>query len=175
MTLPNKISVKLRNKGIMLRKSKPNTPGKRHRVVVDRTKLHKGNPEKSLLAKGHKKRQGRGFKGKITMRHRGGGVKKRMRIIDFKRRKLDVPGIVKTIEYDPMRSANIALIFYKDGEKRYILAPEGLKIGDTIVASEKADPRVGNAMPLDGIWTMSRVFQEGHTQLKELVSNQNMN
>lgn len=135
----------------MLRKLKPITPGRRHKVVVDRTDLHKGKPEKSLLAKGTKKRQGKGFKGHITMRHRGGGVKKRMRIIDFKRRKLNVPGVVKRIEYDPMRSANIALVFYKDGAKSYILAPDGLKIGDTIIASEKAEPRVGNAMPLKNI------------------------
>ncbi len=135
----------------MLRKTKPSTPGTRHKVVVDRSDLHKGAPEKSLLVKGLKKRQGRGFKGHITMRHRGGGVKKRMRIIDFKRRKLEVPGLVKRVEYDPMRSANIALIYYKDGAKSYILAPEGLQVGDTIMAGEKAEPRVGNAMPLKNI------------------------
>lgn len=135
----------------MLRKSKPTTPGKRHRLVVDRKDLHKGDPEKSLLLGGHKKRQGRGYKGHITMRHRGGGVKKRVRVIDWKRNKIDVPGIVKQIEYDPMRSANIALVFYKDGEKRYILAPDGLKIGQEIISGESAEPVSGNAMALKNI------------------------
>lgn len=135
----------------MLIKVKPTTPGRRHRVIVDRSDLHKGSPEKSLLAKGHKKRQGRGFKGRITMRHRGGGVKKMMRVIDFKRRRLDVPAVVKRIEYDPMRSANIALLFYKDGAKAYILAPDGLKIGDTVISGKKVEPRIGNSMPLKNI------------------------
>lgn len=135
----------------MLRKSKPTTPGKRHRLVVDKKELHKGSPEKSLLVSGHKKRQGRGHKGHITMRHRGGGVKKRMRVIDWKRNKLDVPGVVKQIEYDPMRSANIALVFYKDGEKRYIIAPDGLKVGQEIISGESVEPVVGNAMSLKNI------------------------
>lgn len=135
----------------MLIKAKPTTPGRRHMVAVDRSELHKGEPEKSLLYPGHKKRQGRGYKGRITMRHRGGGVKKRMRIVDFKRNKKDVVGVVKRVEYDPMRSANIALIFYKDGEKRYILAPLSLKVGDEIVAGEKVDPKPGNAMALKNI------------------------
>ena len=135
----------------MLIKVKPTTPGRRHLVVVDRSDLHKGDPEKSLLAPGHKKRQGRGYKGRITVRHRGGGVKKKLRIIDFKRNKKDVIGIVKRVEYDPMRSANIAFIFYTDGEKRYILAPVGVKVGDEVVAGEKVDPRPGNAMPLKNI------------------------
>lgn len=132
----------------MLKKHKATTPGRRHRIDVDRSDLHKGKPEKSLLKKGHKKRQGRGYKGRITVRHRGGGVKKRQRIIDFKRNKRDVPGVVKRIEYDPMRSANIALIFYRDGEKRYILAPDGLEVGQEIMAGEKAEFEVGNAIPL---------------------------
>jgi large subunit ribosomal protein L2 len=135
----------------MLKKNKTGTPGTRHRIDVDRKKLHKGAPEKSLLRKGHKKRSGRDAKGHISMRHRGGGVKKRQRIIDFKRNKLDVPAVVKRIEYDPMRSANIALLAYKDGEKRYILAPENLKVGDEIVAGEKVSTAVGNAMPLKNI------------------------
>jgi len=113
--------------------------------------LHKGAPEKSLLVSGHKKRQGRGFKGRITVRHRGGGAKKRLRVIDWKREKRDIVGIVQRIEYDPMRSANIALVFYKDGEKRYILAPLNLKIGDEVIAAEKVDPRPGNAMALKNI------------------------
>ncbi len=135
----------------MLKKNKTGTPGSRHRVDVDRSDLHKGAPEKSLLRKGHKKRLGRDAKGHISMRHRGGGVKKRQRIIDFKRNKLDIPAIVKRIEYDPLRSANIALLFYKDGEKRYILAPEKLKLGDEIVAGEKVSTKTGNAMPLRNI------------------------
>lgn len=135
----------------MLRKAKPTSAGRRHQLVVDRSGLHKGSPEKSLLASGHKKRQGRGYKGRVTMRHRGGGVKKRMRVIDWKRSKMDVPGVVKQIEYDPMRSANIALIYYKDGEKAYIVAPSGLKVGQEIISGESVDPVVGNAMPLKNI------------------------
>jgi large subunit ribosomal protein L2 len=135
----------------MLKKRKPTTPGTRHQVVLDRSDLYKGEPEKSLLAKGHKKRQGRGFKGHITMRHRGGGVKKRMRIIDWKRRKRDIAGRVERIEYDPMRSANIALIIYPDGEKKYMVAPDELNIGDQIIAGEKVEIKTGNAMPLQNV------------------------
>jgi large subunit ribosomal protein L2 len=135
----------------MLKKYKPKTPGTRHRVDVDRSHLHKGKPEKSLVKKGHKKRQGRGFKGHITVRHRGGGVKKKQRVIDFKRDKHGVPGVIKRIEYDPMRSANIALVFYKDGEKRYILAPDKLEVGQEIMAGEEAEVKVGNALQLKRI------------------------
>lgn len=134
----------------MLVVAKPTSAGRRHRVDL-RTKLHKGKPERSLLASGHTKRQGRGFKGRITMPHRGGGVKKRQRLIDWKRDKHQVPATVVRIEYDPMRSANIALLFYKDGEKRYILAPSNLNEGDILVAGEKVDPRPGNAMQLKNI------------------------
>ncbi|MDQ3008505.1 MAG: 50S ribosomal protein L2 [bacterium] len=132
----------------MLKQRKPTTPGQRHQIVVDRSHLHDGKPEKSLLLSGHTKRKGRGFKGHITVRHRGGGVKKRIRVIDWKRSKLDIPGRVDRIEYDPMRSANIALIIYKDGEKRYMLAPEGLNIDDTVMSGEASDIKVGNALPL---------------------------
>ncbi|NCN03817.1 MAG: 50S ribosomal protein L2 [Candidatus Pacebacteria bacterium] len=135
----------------MLRKAKPTTNGQRHKLSVDRSELYKGAPEKSLLVPGHKKRQGRGFKGHITVRHRGGGVKKRMRLIDWKRDKRDIEGRVERIEYDPMRTANIALIFYKDGEKRYMLAPNGLEVDDTILASDVTEPTVGNAMQLKNI------------------------
>lgn len=131
-----------------LKKSSPATPGQRNRVDVSRQELHKGAPEKSLLAKGHFKRQGRGAGGRVTVRHRGGGVKKRLRLIDFKRRKHDITGKVVRFEYDPMRSANVALIQYSDGEKAYILAPEGLEIGAVIVAGEHAEVRPGNALPL---------------------------
>ena len=132
----------------MLKNIKPTTPGRRHQIVVDRSDLHKGQPEKTLLAGGHKKRQGRGFKGHITVRHRGGGVKKRMRVIDFRRDKVGIEGVVKRIEYDPMRSANIALIFYVDGEKRYMICPEGMNVGDRISHDGKAEVRPGNTMAL---------------------------
>lgn len=135
----------------MLIKSKATTPGRRHVLKVDRSDLYKGDPEKSLLVPGHKKRQGRGFKGHVTVRHRGGGVKKLMRMIDWKRDKRDIVGVVERLEYDPMRSANVALVFYPDGAKRYILAPNGLKVGDKIVAGEQVDPAVGNAMPLKNV------------------------
>lgn len=135
----------------MLKKSKPTTNGRRHRLSIVRTELHKGQPEQSLLVPGHKKRQGRGFKGHVTVRHRGGGVKKRMRLIDWKRDKKDIEGRVDRIEYDPMRSANIALIIYADGEKRYILSPMGLSAGDKIISGDAVEPTPGNAMQLKNI------------------------
>lgn len=135
----------------MLRKAKPTTPGRRHQTSEDRSELHTGKPEKSLLVSGHVKRQGRGFKGQITVRHRGGGVKKKVRMIDWKRDKHDVPGTIKRLEYDPLRGAHVALVFYADGEKRYILAPDSLQIGDTIVAGSKVEIKPGNAMPLSEI------------------------
>ncbi len=132
----------------MLKKTNPTTPGTRHKLALDRSRLHQGKPEKSLLRKGHKKRQGRSSQGQITVRHRGGGVKKRQRIIDFRRDKHGVPGVVKRIEYDPMRSANIALIFYRDGEKRYILAPNQIQVGDEIMSGLDVELKAGNALPL---------------------------
>ena len=135
----------------MLKKVRGTSAGTRHRLDVDRFDLHKGKPEKSLLAKGHKKRQGRDASGHISMRHRGGGVKKKMRIVDFRRTKVGVPAIVKRIEYDPMRSANVALLYYKDGEKSYIVAPEGLAIGAEVVANEKTDIKIGNCLKLKNI------------------------
>lgn len=135
----------------MLRKQKPTTAGRRHQVSIDRTDLYKGAPEKSLLVSGHKKRQGRGFQGHVTVRHRGGGVKKRMRIIDWKRSKQGIEAVVSRLEYDPMRSANLALLVYADGEKAYILAPQGLQVGDKVVAGEKAEAKPGNAVPLKNI------------------------
>lgn len=135
----------------MLRKAKPTSAGRRHYVAPDTSELYKGGPEKALLASGHKKRQGRSSQGTITVRHRGGGVKKRLRILDWKRRKHDVPAVVQRVEYDPMRSANILLLFYKDGTKSYILAPLGVKAGETVVSGVKVDPRPGNAMPLKNI------------------------
>ncbi len=135
----------------MLKKKKPTSPAVRHQVIMDRSALHKGKPEKSLLRKGHKKRQGRSSQGVVTMRHRGGGAKKLQRIIDFRRDKHEVVGLVIRMEYDPMRSANIALIQYQDGEKRYILAPDDLKLNDKIVAGKKAEVKLGNALPLSQI------------------------
>jgi large subunit ribosomal protein L2 len=109
--------------------------------------ITKDKPEKSLL-KPLKKKAGRNNQGKITVRHRGGGAKRRLRVVDFKRDKTGVPGRVAAIEYDPNRTARLALIFYADGEKRYILAPVGLNVDDTIIADEKADIKPGNAMPM---------------------------
>lgn len=135
----------------MLIKRKPTTSGQRHQVDVDRSHLHSGGPEKSLLLSGHIKRQGRGFKGHVTVRHRGGGEKKKIRIIDWKRTKYGIPALVNRFEYDPTRGAHLALLFYKDGEKTYIIAPEGVAIGDTIVSGPDADIKVGNALPLKNI------------------------
>jgi len=135
----------------MLKKKNPTSAGVRHQINLVNDELTSGKPEKSLLRKGFKKRQGRGYKGHVTVRHRGGGVKKKERVIDFKRNKRDVMGVVKSVEYDPMRSANIALIYYVDGEKRYILAPDQLKVGDQIMAGEQAEIKPGNALPLSKI------------------------
>ena len=131
---------------------KPTTPSRRNMSVTDYSGLSKEAPEKSLLAPLNKK-SGRNSYGRITVRHRGGGNRRKYRIIDFKRQKFDVPGTVKTLEYDPNRSAFIALIEYQDGEKRYIIAPNGLKVGDTVVASPSADIKPGNALPLANIPT----------------------
>ena len=129
---------------------KPTTSSRRKMSTLVNTDITKTTPEKNLVVT-VKKNSGRNNQGKITVRHRGGGVKRKYRIIDFKRNKLDVPGTVSSIEYDPNRTANIALISYKDGEKRYIIAPNGLKVGDVIVSSENADIKVGNTLPLMNI------------------------
>ena len=131
---------------------KPTTPGRRGMSVVDYTQLSKVAPEKSLLAPKNKK-AGRNSYGRITIRHRGGGNRQKYRIIDFKRNKLDVAGTVMTLEYDPNRSAHIALVQYEDGEKRYIIAPAGLKVGDTVTSGASADIKPGNALPLSNIPT----------------------
>ena len=133
-----------------IRNYKPTTPGRRKMSALVNEEITTSTPEKSLTVTMRRK-AGRNNQGKITVRHQGGGVKRRYRIIDFKRNKLDVPGKVATIEYDPNRTANIALINYADGEKRYIIAPKGLKVGDTITAGEKADIKVGNALPIMSI------------------------
>ncbi len=133
-----------------VRNYKPTTSSRRKMSTLVNEEITNTTPLKSLLVT-VKKNSGRNNQGKITVRHRGGGVKRKYRIIDFKRNKLDVPGVVSSIEYDPNRTANIALISYKDGEKRYIIAPNGLKVGDVIVSSENADIKVGNSLPLMNI------------------------
>jgi len=128
----------------------PTTPGQRQLVLVDRSELHKGAPVKTLTV-GLNKTGGRNNTGRVTAFQRGGGHKRSYRIIDFKRRKLDVPGKVERLEYDPNRTGFIALIRYEDGELAYILAPQRLAVGDTVVASAQADVKPGNAMPLSAI------------------------
>jgi len=132
---------------VALKVYRPTSPGRRGMTGSTFEELTKEEPEKSLLLP-LKKRAGRNNQGRITVRHRGGGAKRRLRIIDFKRGKIGVPGRVAAIEYDPNRSANIALIYYADGDKRYILAPLGLKVGDTIKVGEDAELKPGNALPL---------------------------
>ena len=131
---------------------KPTTPSRRHMVGADFSDLTKKKPEKSLLVP-LKKSGGRNNHGHITSRHRGGGARRLYRIIDFKRQKDGIPAKVAHIEYDPNRSANIALLYYNDGEKRYILAPKGLTVGQKVEAGESAEPRVGNCLPLRSIPT----------------------
>ena len=131
---------------------KPTTPGRRGMSVIDYDVLSKVAPEKSLLAPKNKK-AGRISYGRITIRHRGGGNRQKFRIIDLKRNKLDVAGTVMTLEYDPNRSAHIALVAYEDGEKRYIIAPAGLKVGDTVTAGASAGIKPGTALPLRSIPT----------------------
>ncbi|MEL6250766.1 MAG: 50S ribosomal protein L2 [Bacteroidota bacterium] len=133
-----------------IRKLKPNTPGQRDMSISEFSEVTKSTPEKSLTAP-VKSFGGRNRSGRITMRNRGGGHKKRYRIVDFKREKFGVPATVKAIEYDPNRSARIALLFYADGEKRYIIAPEKLEVGQVIVSGEKVEPSRGNAMKLKNI------------------------
>ena len=133
-----------------IRKLKPVTPTQRFRTVADFSEITRSEPEKSLLEPLTKK-GGRNNNGRITVRHRGGGHKRRYRKIDFKRNKHDVPAKVFSIEYDPNRSARIALLHYLDGEKRYIIWPKGLQVGDTVVAGEKAPFNTGNALPLERI------------------------
>ncbi|HLZ61043.1 MAG TPA: 50S ribosomal protein L2 [Ktedonosporobacter sp.] len=135
-----------------IRQYRPTSPGRRGMSVSTFEEITKTRPEKSLTVKLNRK-AGRNNQGKITTRHRGGGAKRAYRLIDFKRNKLGVPAKVAAIEYDPNRSARIALLHYVDGEKRYILAPVGLKVGDRVVAGPEADIRVGNALPLKNIPT----------------------
>ena len=129
---------------------KPTTPSRRHMTVTDYSGLSKVSPEKSLLEPKNKF-SGRNNNGRITVRHRGGGNRKKYRVIDFKRNKVGMDANVLTLEYDPNRSAHIALLQYEDGEKRYIVAPTGLKVGDTVRAGVDADIKPGNALPLSSI------------------------
>ena len=133
-----------------LKSYKPTTPGQRGLVLIDRSELWKGRPLKSLT-EGLTKNGGRNNTGRITMRRKGGGAKRLYRIVDFKRTKFDMVGVVERIEYDPNRTAFIALIAYEDGERVYILAPQRLGVGDKIIASSKADVKPGNAMPFSGL------------------------
>ena len=133
-----------------IRKINPITPGQRFMTVSSFEEITKKTPERSLV-EDKKKNAGRNVSGKITVRHQGGGARQKYRIIDFKRNKDNVPAKVFSVEYDPNRSANIALLHYLDGEKRYIIAPLGLKVGDMIVSGETADIKVGNALPIANI------------------------
>jgi large subunit ribosomal protein L2 len=133
-----------------VRKYKPTTPGRRGASVATFDELTRGKPEKALVAKGRNK-AGRNVHGRITTRHQGGGNKRRYRVVDFRRNKDGVPAKVAHIEYDPNRSARIALLHYADGEKRYILAPEGVKQGDRLMSGPDAEIRPGNALPLRNI------------------------
>ncbi|BBN97417.1 50S ribosomal protein L2 [Sporolactobacillus terrae] len=133
-----------------IKKYKPTSNGRRNMTSLDFAEITTDQPEKSLL-KSLPKKAGRNNQGRLTVRHQGGGHKRKYRIIDFKRTKDGVPGKVATIEYDPNRTANIALVHYADGEKRYILAPKGIKVGTEIMSGVEADIKVGNALPLKNI------------------------
>jgi large subunit ribosomal protein L2 len=139
-----------------IRKYKPTSPGRRSMSVSTFEEITKTTPEKSLIEP-IKRKAGRNAHGRITVRHRGGGAKRFYRLVDFKRNKLGIPAVVNAIEYDPNRSARIALLFYVDGEKRYMLAPLGLKVGDTVISGAEAPIRVGNALPLRNIPTGTQI------------------
>jgi large subunit ribosomal protein L2 len=136
---------------------KPTSPGRRGMSGATFEEITKGKPEKSLL-RPLKKKGGRNNQGRITVRHRGGGARRRFRIIDFKRDKIGVPGRVAAIEYDPNRSARIALIYYADGDKRYILAPSGLKVGDMLKSGEDAELKPGNTMTLKQMPSGTQIY-----------------
>ncbi len=133
-----------------LKSYKPTTPGQRGLVLIDRSELWKGRPVKALT-EGLISQGGRNNLGRVTMRHQGGGAKRLYRVVDFKRRKWDMPATVERIEYDPNRTAFIALVKYQDGELAYILAPQRLGVGDSVVAGAKVDVKPGNAMPFSGM------------------------
>lgn len=131
-------------------KSKPTSPGSRFVIRIKNEELHKGKPHAALLTK-LSKNGGRNNQGRITTRHKGGGHKQHYRLIDFKRNKTDIPATVERLEYDPNRTANIALILFKDGERRYIIAPKGLEVGQEVLSSETVSVKCGNCMPLRNI------------------------
>lgn len=133
-----------------LKKYKPNTPGQRYRISLAYDGVSKEKPVKKLT-KGMGSHAGRDGSGRISVRRKGGGHKQKYRVVDFKRDKFGVPGIVKTVEYDPNRSSNISLIQYADGDKRYILAPKGLKVGDSVMSGPNAPVEIGNSLPMDSI------------------------
>ncbi|MFP4092917.1 MAG: 50S ribosomal protein L2 [Cyclobacteriaceae bacterium] len=133
-----------------IKKLRPITPGQRHRLAPSFSDLTKKKPEKSLLSSSNKS-GGRNSQGRMTMRYIGGGHKRKLREIDFKRKKFDIPATVKAIEYDPNRSARIALLFYADGAKSYIIAPNGLEVGQTVISGLNVAPEVGNSLPLANI------------------------
>jgi len=141
---------------VALKVYRPTSPGRRGMSGYTFEEITKTEPEKSLLLP-LKKNAGRNNRGIVTVRHRGGGAKRRLRVIDFKRDKFDIPGRVAAIEYDPNRSARIALIYYADGEKRYILSPIGLNVGDTIMSGSNAEIKPGNALPLKSIPTGTQI------------------
>ncbi len=140
-----------------IKKFKPVTPTQRYKTVLDKSEITSQSPHKPLV-KGKTGDSGRGFKGQISVRRRGGGHKRKLRLIDFKRDKFGIPGKVVSVEYDPNRSANIALISYLDGEKRYIIAPDSLKVGDKIESGESVEIKPGNAMPLGQVPLGSSVY-----------------
>jgi large subunit ribosomal protein L2 len=141
---------------VAIKKYRPTSPGRRGMSGYTFDEITKDKPEKSLV-RPKKSKAGRNFRGIITVRHRGAGEKRQLRIIDFKRDKIDIPGRVAAIEYDPNRTARIALIFYADGEKRYILAPIGLNVDDTVMSGEKAEIKPGNSMPMHFIPTGTEI------------------
>ena len=140
-----------------IKKFRPVTPTLRYKTVLDKVEITAESPYKPLT-KGKTGDSGRGYKGQITVRRRGGGHKRKLRVIDFKRDKFGIPGKVESVEYDPNRSANIALICYADGERRYIIAPEALVVGDKIESGEKVEIKVGNALPLKNIPLGSNIY-----------------
>ena len=133
-----------------VRKIKPTTPGQRHKIVSTFEEITTNVPEKSLV-RGKRKSGGRNNTGKMTMRQSGGGHKQKDRVIDFKRDKENIPAVVKTVEYDPNRTARIALLFYADGEKRYIIAPNGIQVGQTVISGKGVAPEIGNSMYLSEV------------------------
>ena len=153
-----------------LKTFKPVTPTLRYKTVVDFEEITTDRPEKSLT-KGKKQHAGRGAKGQVSVRRKGGGHKRRYRVIDFKRNKTGIPGKISSVEYDPNRSSHIALVVYADGEKRYIIAPEKLKVGDTIISDENAEVKAGNTISLKniplGTWIYNLELKENKKISKE--------